>query len=356
MAKFCKDIVCGKKYIYKSDKSELMCRCDDEEEQLMPICAEFDATLANNGDIHIVAVDEKGNLVYIKNSGRRWGRGVVAEKVEAENVFIIVDDENINLYYTNESEFLKLIIDDEIQAPTRIGSVENSGLTFVDGNEAYYVNKKHEVISESKGVVYSGKNISFIFVLDNSICLKDEKELKLIDVENNNECKSLTRRHETGAGCPVFANKNGIETLFWIDGEKLYSAKKQGEVWQRLETEKLESFDKVGIFKFCDSVSVEYTIGCVKHSKPERWGENSGRADEFAETYSCSDAGKSKIMEDFHNRLNMEIIMNEIRGIHEKILDIDKKIEKIKKNHALQIVSEISRRKENASLYKMHKK
>ncbi len=357
MANFCADIVCGNKYLYKSDRSELVCRVGRDEEQIMQDCDDFDAVMDENGDIHIGTIDTKGNLIYIKNHAQRWGRGVIAENAAAENVFIVLENEKVNFYYVNENYLCCLIVDNEVHSPERIDKVFNPSMIFASENDIYYVNEKSGVMKNAEEI-YSGRNIKHLFAAGSQVCIKDGDELKLIDTANNNEAKSLTRRHGRNAGCPIVAVDEEFVMLCWMDEGKVYSAKKNGTIWQRLEEESTDGFEKVTIFKFSEHHKSGYVLGCVERGMVKGWGENSDnfQSMEIVNAQPDKNENSRNLMEEFHNRLNLEILLGEIRSMHKKILEMDKKIEKIKKNHALQIVSGISKSQKQRSLCKIDKK
>ena len=327
MAKICNNVVCGDKLICKTLKGELICKTKKGTEMIMKACIDFDAAVDKQGSIHISAVDDDGNMIYIKNASERWGKGIISPNALADNIFVFLKNEGIIVFYTSNNCLWSQVVDNEIHSPREHDKISPSAVPFVTYDAAYYINKNGNLCKNGEEI-YRGKEIKHIFASDKGVCFKERDGLKFVNTEDLSISQSLTRRHGKNAECPILVPEERGQILYWIDGSSVFSSVKKGETWQRLEEKSSEGFENIGIYKFCTPEADMYDIGYMKNNEAYRWGK------------ICQDGLKVKsekcntaesIKEDFGHQLKMELLLAEIKKIHKKIMDIDGKIELIKK-------------------------
>ncbi len=262
MAKFCKDIICGEKYIFITQQNELACQSKNLTEVLMPICYDFDAV--EDGDcVHIAAADKSGNLIYIINNNGHWGRGIAAQEIKPQNIFICCEQGKAQVYYINDSGLYKLYLDGDVLQPDLVDEILHYSMPFVCGNKVYYINKNEKLCTNDRTEICDGKNISHIFATSEYLCIKDRDRLDLISTSEISDKKSLTRRHEETAQCPLYVCTEDVETLCWYDENQVLFSRKENEKWCSLETITVQNAERLGIYKF----DGKYDLGCLKDGK-----------------------------------------------------------------------------------------
>lgn len=261
MAKFCKDIICGKKYFFITLQNELVCRTENLTEVLMPYCSDFDAA-EKDECIHIAAADNWGNLIYIINNKGHWGRGIAAGGVNPENIFIYCGQDNVLVYYVNNSGLYQIYLDGDVSGPVLVDEILYCPMPFVYENRVYYINKNKK-LCVNKEEIGEGSEISHISATNEYLCIKDAGRLDLINTEGFFDKKSLTRRHSGSAQCPLYVCAGEGETLCWQDKNEVFFSRKVDEKWCALETFTPKNSERLGIYKF----DGKYDLGCLKNGK-----------------------------------------------------------------------------------------
>ncbi len=263
MSKICKNIICGERYFFISEKGELICKTSGNAEQILERCIDFDAVLDEDG-IHIAAAANEGNTVYIRCVKNRWGMGIVSSGIRAENIFIYAEKGGMIMFFVSGEKLFLQKVDSEIHQAELIDEISLSAAPFAVGNTVFYVNKLGNLCQSGAGEICQGKDINHIFATENEICFKDGDKLLLLARADLLNQQLLTRRHGKNACCPVLAETKDGKILCWCDGEKVFAAKRAEEKWQRLESFVPPNADLLGIFKF-DGV---YDLGCMIEGEP----------------------------------------------------------------------------------------
>lgn len=262
MAKFCKDIICGKRYLFITQQNELVCQTQNLTEVLLPDCCDFDAT-DEGGCVYIAATDKSGNLVYIINNNGHWGRGIAAKEVMSENIFICRNQDKIEVYYICNFGLYKRCFDDNAINPVLVDEILYCSMPFVCENKVYYISKNEKLCTNDKTEICDGKNITHIFATSKYLCVKDGDRLELISACEVTDKKSLTRRHSRSAQCPLYVCNGDVETLCWHDGNQVLFSQKEDEKWCGLETITVQNAERLGVYKF----DGKYDLGCLKDGK-----------------------------------------------------------------------------------------
>ncbi len=347
MAKFCNYVVCGSKLL-TIQQGALMCISDAKTEELMPSCVDFDAVLDDRGGVHIVATDEAGDLIYIRNVSDRWGKGIVGRKIKAENIFVFYRNRKTEIFYAQDGNLVKQAVGDEVYSAEVIAELWTSTIFFADTDDVYYVNSKGKLCC-GKGEIHTSGEVDFVFSAGGYFCFKDREGLKYAEALNPDSLTNLTKKHGKTAKCPIITES----ALYWIDGSYLFYAPKKEGVWQRLERANIEDFDSLGIYKFCTEAMVKYEIGYQKSGTVCRW-EDAEKPQDDAESQRSDRVRNLK--KEFDDFFRMEQILGEIREIHRRIAEIDKKIECFKELKTRTVVTNIPKSIKRKDLSKMHKK
>lgn len=353
MANICENIICGDMHFFKSNKSELACRTKADTEIIMEPCKDFDVCTDYEGSLHIGAVDEKGNIIYIRYISGHWGRGSAARGANAENIFIAFENNATVIFYTSENKLFSLKIDTGLHEPVFLGELAAASSAFANEGNIYYTNSKGILCKNSKEL-YEGRGISHIFATKNLVCFKEGDEIKMLDEDEDGPPRSLTRRHGKQAQCPLIMYTENRQTLAWLDGKKMLSSQKE-KSWQRLEETGVNDYDIAAIFKLCNINSSEYCIGLMKnneivfpHIRSEQVSLNPVVSAEVIKTPSP----KSARSED---TLSIQVF-RELREIHQKLRELDEKLETPKKTQTVQIIKKYAPEPKKINLYKTHKK
>ncbi len=351
MAKLCENIICGDMRLFKNEKNELICRTSTDTEIVSEHCTDFDACTDADNIIHIGTADEKGNLVYIRHISGHWGRGIAARKVDAENIFISALGNGIVIFYTSKNKLFSLKIDNDLHEPDLVSEITPSSFPFCDGKNIYYTNNRG-VLCKNREELCSGREISHIFATSGLVCFKDKDELKILDERTEHSQKSLTRRHGRRAQCPLIMHTGNRQILAWLDGNKMLSSQKEDESWQRLEETALDNYDNAAIFKLCNRTSFQYCIGFLKNNEPifphRKPSTPISQADAITHKVNPQNSKPT-------DTLSLQLL-GELREIRKKLIELDEKLEKTKKNQTVQIIRKESSTPKKTSLYKSHKK
>lgn len=260
MAKFCKDIIWGKRYLFINGQNELISLFDDISEVLMTDCWDFDAVKSDDC-MHIAAADKSGNLVYIVNNNGHWGRGIAASNVEAENIFINKGEGNTEIVYVSGGGLYKICPDGKDGA-VLLDRILCNALPFVCGKAVYYINENEKLCTMNEEIC-EGREITHIFATGKYLCIKDGDRLDLINTSDFSDKTSLTRRHGRSAECPLYVHTGDVETLCWQDENMVFFSRKKGEKWCSLETFTVQNTERLGVYKFDGN----YDLGCLKEGK-----------------------------------------------------------------------------------------
>ena len=356
MAGFCKNIICDDRLFTVNLKNELVCISRNGEELLMNNCCDFDAVSDAMGCVHIAASETEGKLVYIRNKGERWGKGIVASDICTENIFVVSDKKDVKIFYSRDGLLCCRTIDAEIHNEQILDKISDSSNVFVTEDTVFYVNTDGELMKNGTKI-YDGKGVVMIFAKGKEICFKDKDGVKIIDTEKGHLPKSLTRKHGEGAECPVLVHNGTDSKLHWIDGKTVFSAKRSNEIWQRLETESAENVEKVMVCKFCNDKMCEYDIGFLKNGEVYRWGEKEKRDEnKVVEANRYFHNSERNLKAEFESMMKMEEILGEIKNIHKKITEINEKMGRIQKINTVNLGVKRQKDMKKSNLLKMYKK
>ena len=347
MAKFCNYVVCGNKLL-TINQGALMCISDAKTEELMPSCVDLDAALDDDGGMHIAAVVDSGDLIYIRNVAERWGKGTVGRNIKAKNLFVFYRNHKTEIFYDYNGKLVKQAVGDEVYPVEEVAELSATAKFFVDTNDVYYVDSKGKLCCENGEIPASGE-VDFVVSAGNYFCFKDRDGLKYAETSNPNSLTNLTKKHGKTANCPIITET----ALYWIDGSYMYYATKKEDGWQRLERVNIEDFYGLGIYKFCAKSSAKYEIAYLKNGVVCRW-EGYEKLQEKSEPPK-ENRGRD-IKKEFDNFFKMEQILEEIREIHRKISEIDKKIEYFKELKTKTVVTNIPKTIKRKDLLKINKK
>ena len=350
MAKICNNILLGNKHFFRNLKGELICNEKGSARIIMEKCIDFDGAVKGE-ELHIAASDGE-KLVYILNIGDRWGKGILAEGLSAENLFICIGDKGATVHYVSGEELYRLDVEDKGALPVFVAQISTCAMPFAAGTDVYYINSEG-MLCKNDREIRSGKEISFIFATGSRLCIKEGNRLLIADSGTPGDQKSLTKRHGRRAECPLVVNTREGEILCWKDGNLVLSSVRNSTGWQRLEEEQCRENERTEIFKFCEKNKHEYALGRIVSGQVTKWGEiPRENPPEKAEELKA----ERNIKEEFHRQLQMEHILGGIREIHQRILELDGKIEKLNRAREKEVITKISKPVNKRNLYKVHKK
>ncbi len=338
---------CDGFYLFRSAKSELLCReihggrLDGRETVLHgAFQSGFDALIDESDNLHIVFSDYPGNIVYIGNSGGKWSKGIFLNakegaEVSPDSFYIFRHGAAVSVLYTVRHENRVILCMQRaaagIEKPEAVCGLSPDycdifAASDSDGNISVFYNEKETGLFGKKDYIPTERKWSEfrsfpskirhvgqafpIFAEGALLCAcKSDDEIRLIRTYADGGAKEkiLSKRHTRGCTQPILRHDGERLRIMWGHGKRIFSSSThQGfDGWQKMSETFIAAAPEISVFKLCCAQNEVpgYCLGYINGAELKLYTEtpfftrHSGDAAAFSSEHSEKTAERSAVQD-----------------------------------------------------------
>lgn len=330
---------CDGFYLFRSAKSELLCReihsgrLDGRETVLHgAFPSGFDALIDESDNLHIVFSDYPGNIIYIGNSGGKWSKGIFLNakegaEVSPDSFYIFRHGAAVSVLYTVRHENHAILCMQRaaagIEKPEAVCGLSPDycdifAASDSDGNLSVFYNEKGTGLFGKKDYIPTERKWSEFRSFPSKIChvgqafpifaegallcaCKANDEIRLIRTYADGGAKEkiLSKRHTRGCTQPILRHDGERLRIMWGHGKRIFSSSThQGfDGWQKMSETFIAAAPEISVFKLCSAQNEVsgYCLGYIDGAELKLYTETPffTRHSEDAAAYSAGRGEKT---------------------------------------------------------------